>query len=79
MRRVFIFLIQAYQKIVPTWLRGSCKYFPTCSQYAIEAYRRYGSIGGTLLTAGRILRCNPFSKGGVDFVPDKFLFFTGRE
>ena len=44
----------------------TCKYFPTCSQYAIEALEKYGVIKGGLLAVWRILRCNPFSKGGQD-------------
>ena len=47
----------------------TCKYFPTCSQYAIEALEKYGVIKGGLLAVWRILRCNPFSKGGYDPVP----------
>ena len=47
----------------------TCKYFPTCSQYAIEALEKYGEIKGGLLAVWRILRCNPFSKGGYDPVP----------
>lgn len=47
----------------------TCKYFPTCSQYAIEALEKYGVIKGSLLAVWRILRCNPFSKGGYDPVP----------
>lgn len=78
MRRVFIFLIKGYQKIVPPWYRGNCKYLPTCSQYAIEAFERFGSVGGLLLTVWRVLRCNPFSKGGVDPVPRSFLCFGGK-
>lgn len=70
MRSVFIKIIQLYQKYLsPLKGRGTCIYTPTCSQYAVEAYQKYGVIKGSLLTIWRILRCNPFSKGGYDPVP----------
>ena len=47
----------------------TCKYIPTCSEYGIEAIEKYGALKGSFLTAWRILRCNPFSKGGYDPVP----------
>ena len=50
-------------------LGASCKYVPTCSQYALEAIERYGAAKGSLLAIWRILRCNPFSRGGHDPVP----------
>ena len=49
--------------------RQKCPYWPTCSQYGLEAIEKYGAIKGSILTAWRILRCNPFSKGGYDPVP----------
>ena len=54
--------------------RGSCKYHPTCSQYALDALREFGLARGTVLTGWRLLRCNPWSHGGVDFVEDQTLF-----
>lgn len=70
MKRVFISLIRFYQKYLsPLKGHGTCKYFPTCSQYAIEALEKYGIFKGGLLAVWRILRCNPFSKGGYDPVP----------
>ena len=78
MKKLFIALVRGYQRMTPEWLRGNCKYYPTCSAYAIEALQRFGALGGSLLAVWRILRCNPFSKGGVDPVPQKFLFF-GRK
>lgn len=70
MKRVFIGLVRFYQEYL-SGLKGysSCKYFPTCSQYAIEAIEKYGALKGGLLAVWRILRCNPFSKGGYDPVP----------
>jgi len=64
--RVMIRLIRWYQRHVSPQLGSSCKYLPTCSQYAIEAIERYGPLRGGLMAAWRILRCNPFSKGGYD-------------
>ncbi len=70
MKKIFIKLIVFYQKYLSALKGGStCKYIPTCSQYAIEAIERYGALKGGLLAAWRILRCNPFSKGGFDPVP----------
>ena len=70
MKKACIKMIRLYQKYIPPWKRyGHCKYYPTCSNYAIEAYQKYGFFKGTALTVWRILRCNPFSKGGYDPVP----------
>ena len=69
-RKMFIFFIRLYQKYLSPLKRHSvCKYFPTCSQYAIEALQKYGVLKGLLLSAWRILRCNPWSRGGYDPVP----------
>lgn len=65
MKSVACFLIKIYQKI-PISSHYSCKYIPTCSNYAIEALTRYGFIKGCYLSIKRILRCNPLSKGGYD-------------
>ena len=72
MKKICIALIKFYRKYLsPLKGRPCCKYYPTCSQYAIEAYEKYGFFKGTFLTVWRILRCNPFSKGGYDPVPYK--------
>lgn len=68
MRKILISLIKLYQKIPGPW-HGSCKYHPTCSNYALEAIEIHGAFKGSYLTLWRILRCNPFSKGGIDMVP----------
>jgi putative membrane protein insertion efficiency factor len=54
--------------------RGSCKYHPTCSQYALDALKEYGLVRGSLLAGWRLLRCNPWSRGGVDYAHDQRLF-----
>jgi len=69
MKKVLIFMIKLYQKYISPVKRTKCPYFPTCSQYGLEAIKKYGAIRGSLLAIWRILRCNPFSKGGYDPVP----------
>ena len=54
--------------------QGTCKYHPSCSQYAIDALREYGIVRGTVLAGWRLLRCNPWSHGGVDYARDQSLF-----
>jgi len=61
--------IRAYQAALRPLLIGSCKFCPTCSEYAIEALRRHGPWRGARLAIARILRCHPFSAGGIDPVP----------
>ncbi len=70
MKRILIGMIRFYRKYLSGLKRYStCKYYPTCSQYGLEAIEKYGALKGGLLAAWRILRCNPFSKGGYDPVP----------
>ena len=70
MKQLMIKLIRIYRKYISPLKGGpTCIYMPTCSQYAIEALEKHGAIKGTLLSIWRILRCNPFSKGGYDPVP----------
>lgn len=71
-KKFLIFLIRTYQlTISPRFSHGSCRFTPTCSQYAIEAIEIHGIFKGSLLAFWRILRCNPFCKGGWDPVPPK--------
>ena len=65
MRRILIKLIKIYQMIPISW-HGYCKHIPTCSEYAIEAIETYGAFRGGIMAIKRIIRCNPFSKGGYD-------------
>lgn len=75
MRRVCVFFIKLYQKTLsPLKGRSTCRFYPTCSHYAIEAFETHGFFIGTGLTVWRILRCNPFCKGGIDKVPPKITF-----
>ncbi len=68
MKKLLLKLIDLYQK-TPLFSHSKCKYYPTCSNYAKEAITNYGALRGTLLSIKRILKCNPFSKGGIDLVP----------
>jgi uncharacterized protein len=65
----FILLIKGYQLIISPWLGNQCRYTPTCSQYSIEALKKYGPIKGLWLTIKRIARCNPWGGHGPDPVP----------
>lgn len=70
LKSVFIAPIRFYQKHISPNKAPCCKYMPTCSQYAVEAIEEWGVIRGLALAIWRVLRCNPFSKGGFDPVPD---------
>lgn len=69
--RIFDMPIAAYQKYISPLTPRTCRYAPSCSEYARESLRVHGVLKGTLLSVWRILRCNPWSKGGVDRVPAK--------
>ena len=68
-RLILIGLIGLYRLTLSGWLGGQCRFSPTCSRYAEEAVRTHGAIKGVLLASGRVLRCNPFGRGGLDPVP----------
>ena len=63
--------IKGYRKYISPHTPATCKYIPTCSQYGLEAVERFGAVKGTALAVWRILRCNPWSRGGYDPVPEK--------
>ncbi|HEY0797936.1 MAG TPA: membrane protein insertion efficiency factor YidD [Candidatus Baltobacteraceae bacterium] len=69
MRRLLAGLIVLYQRLFSPLLGSSCRFFPSCSQYAKEAVLKHGCLRGTMLTVGRIVRCAPWNPGGVDLVP----------
>jgi putative membrane protein insertion efficiency factor len=69
MKRVLLALVRFYRRAISPYRPSCCRYYPTCSQYAIEALEKYGAIKGGYLTVRRILRCNPFHEGGYDPVP----------
>jgi uncharacterized protein len=66
--------IRLYQRWISPAMAPRCRYYPTCSAYAVEAIRELGPIRGLILAAWRLLRCNPFSHGGVDELSDRRLF-----
>ena len=71
MKRLLLWLIRFYRRQISPLKKGpSCRYIPTCSEYALTAVERYGALRGGLMALKRILRCNPFSKGGYDPVPE---------
>ena len=67
MRAIAILPLRLYQLVVSPLFPGSCKYHPSCSQYAIDAIRKHGVVKGSVKAGWRLLRCNPWSRGGVDY------------
>jgi len=67
-------LVYAYRYTLGALVPASCKYHPSCSQYAIDAYKEFGLLKGTVLAVWRVLRCNPWSRGGVDYARDQKVF-----
>lgn len=72
MKYLMIALVNLYKKIISPLFPARCKYYPTCSEYAVEAFKKHGFFKGFVLAVWRILRCNPWSNGGIDPVPEKF-------
>jgi putative membrane protein insertion efficiency factor len=62
-------LLRAYQRLVSPWLRTTCRFEPSCSEYAVESVRRHGALAGALHAARRLARCRPFGGGGYDPPP----------
>jgi uncharacterized protein len=73
-RRGAIALLRGYQRWISPLLGARCKYYPSCSEYAVQAIGRYGILRGSVLASWRLLRCNPFSHGGYDPVSEQTLF-----
>lgn len=65
----FILLIRAYQLVISPWLGPKCRFTPTCSEYGIQAFKKYGPIKGFWLTAKRLGKCHPWGSSGFDPVP----------
>ncbi len=74
MKKILIFLLKCYKVGISPMLPSACRFTPTCSEYAMEAIGKFGAVKGTLLGTYRVLRCNPFCRGGYDPVPEKFTF-----
>ena len=77
-RELVVAPLRAYQKLISPLLRPRCRYAPSCSEYAIQAVREFGILRGLVLAGWRLLRCNPFSHGGLDPVSAQRLFRHGR-
>jgi uncharacterized protein len=73
-RKILVAPIRVYQRLISPLLGDTCKYYPSCSQYAAQAIERFGILRGLVLAAWRLLRCNPWSHGGFDPVEDQRLF-----
>ena len=74
-----IALVRLYRLVVsPLLPANTCKYHPSCSQYALDALRKHGFVRGTILAGWRLVRCNPWSHGGVDYAHDQTVFPLGR-
>ena len=70
MKKILVAMVRFYQRNISPYKGGAtCRFVPTCSEYALEALEKYGALKGSLLAIRRILRCHPFSKGGYDPVP----------
>lgn len=78
MQWLFKALIRFYQCFISPLKPPTCRFYPTCSHYALQAVERFGAFRGGYLAIRRILRCHPFNPGGIDYVPDKFTFLSGK-
>ena len=74
----FVLLIKFYQLCISPFTPPSCRFTPTCSQYALEAFRKHGPLKGLYLSVRRILRCHPWGGSGYDPVPEKFSFHAQK-
>lgn len=72
--RILLLPIYTYRVLIAPLLPPSCRFWPSCSTYAVEAMTRHGGLRGTYLTVRRLLRCHPWHAGGVDIVPERFSF-----
>ncbi len=79
MAKMAIGLIKLYQWGISPLLGQHCRFYPSCSNYAIEAFTRHGFLKGIMLTFWRIVRCQPLCKGGYDPVPEEFTFFNRHQ
>ena len=78
LRSVAVAPIRLYQRAISPAIPNRCKYYPSCSEYAVQSIRRFGILRGIVLAAWRLLRCNPWSHGGVDFPENQTLFRPRR-
>jgi hypothetical protein len=76
-RRLVVLPIRTYQLLLSPLVGERCKYYPSCSEYAVQAISRFGILRGLVLAGWRLLRCNPWSRGGYDPVEEQRLFKPG--
>jgi uncharacterized protein len=79
LRQTLLATIRAYQYLLSPWIGGSCRFWPTCSDYAREAIERHGAARGSWMMVTRLARCHPYSRGGVDPVPARFQWRCWRQ
>ena len=72
MKYVLMLLIRIYRKLISPLFPPCCRYYPTCSAYALQAVERFGAVRGLYLAVSRLLRCHPWARGGIDEVPAHF-------
>ncbi|MEG0614412.1 MAG: membrane protein insertion efficiency factor YidD [Oscillospiraceae bacterium] len=75
MKEIFLLPIKFYRKFISPLHKPCCKYYPTCSTYALRSVEKFGIIKGGWLAIKRVFRCNPWSLGGIDHVPDEYHYF----
>ncbi|MGI6697819.1 MAG: membrane protein insertion efficiency factor YidD [Clostridiales bacterium] len=66
MKKILIFIINIYRRFISPIKTGKCRFYPTCSEYAVQSIERYGAVKGMLLAIKRVLKCHPFHPGGYD-------------
>ena len=74
LREFLLLPLHLYRRVISPLVPARCRYYPTCSRYALDAVREYGVMRGFVLAGWRLLRCNPLSAGGIDHVHDQRLF-----
>lgn len=79
MKYLLILPIKFYKRFISPLFPARCRFYPSCSTYALTAVQRFGFVKGGILAAWRLLRCNPFNIGGVDYVPEEFHIFKSRK
>ncbi|MFV0504990.1 MAG: membrane protein insertion efficiency factor YidD [Lachnospirales bacterium] len=78
MKKMFLYVLKFYKKIISPCLPPACRFYPTCSEYTYTAIEKHGIIKGIYLGGRRLAKCHPFNSGGVDFVPEKFELFKKK-
>lgn len=74
MKEIAVFLVNLYRKFISPLFKPCCRFYPTCSEYSKQSFIKFGFFRGSYLTIRRVCRCNPFSSGGIDYVPNVFHF-----